>query len=106
MDDDPTLIRVITTPKRDMGGATLEMLGSFAGQARVSLFEATMMGGIKAQLAPRQLELLHVLYEFIVRLPDRAAKEPVATLLDKMMENIHYETYLYDTYDERQAQNK
>ena len=32
--------------------------------------------------------------------------EPAATLLDEMMGGIHYEAYLYDTYDERQAQNK
>jgi len=105
-DDDPAFIRAITTPKRGVGNATLEVLGSFAGQAKVSLFEAAMMGGIEAQLAPRQLEPLRVFCEFIVRLSDRAAKEPAATLLDEMMEGIHYEAYLYDTYDERQAQNK
>jgi ATP-dependent DNA helicase Rep len=105
-DDDPAFIRAITTPKRGVGNATLEVLGSFAGQAKVSLFEAAMMGGIEASLAPRQLEPLRVFCEFIVRLSDRAAKEPASTLLDEMMGGIHYEAYLYDTYDERQAQNK
>ena len=105
-DDDPAFIRAITTPKRGVGNATLEVLGAFAGQAKVSLFEAAMMGGIEAQLGSRQLEPLRVFCEFIVRLSDRAAREAASTLLDEMMEGIHYEAYLYDTYDERQAQNK
>ncbi|HWU85057.1 MAG TPA: UvrD-helicase domain-containing protein, partial [Rhodocyclaceae bacterium] len=57
-DDDPAFIRAITTPRRGIGNTTLEVLGTFAGQAKVSLFEAAMMGGIEAKLQPRQLEPL------------------------------------------------
>ncbi|MBX4145383.1 ATP-dependent DNA helicase Rep, partial [Ralstonia pickettii] len=39
-DDDPAFIRAVTTPRRGIGNTTLEALGSFAGQAKVSLFEA------------------------------------------------------------------
>ncbi len=59
-DDDPAFIRAITTPRRGIGNTTLEVLGTFAGQAKVSLFEAAMMGGIEAKLQPRQLEPLRV----------------------------------------------
>jgi ATP-dependent DNA helicase Rep len=37
-DDDPAFIRAITTPKRGVGQATLEVLGEFAGQWQCSLF--------------------------------------------------------------------
>ena len=105
-DDDPAFIRAVTTPRRGIGNSTLETLGTFAGQAKVSLFEAAMMGGIEARLQPRQLEPLRVFCESIVRLADRAGKEPATVVLDDLMEGIHYEAYLYDTYDERQAQSK
>jgi ATP-dependent DNA helicase Rep len=105
-DDDPAFIRAVTTPRRGVGNTTLEALGSFAGQARVSLFEAVYMGAIEAKLAPRQLEPLRAFCGFVQRLADRAGKAPASVVLDDMMEGIHYEAYLYDAFDERQAQSK
>ncbi|UZN49631.1 UvrD-helicase domain-containing protein [Cupriavidus cauae] len=105
-DDDPAFIRAVTTPRRGVGNTTLEVLGTFAGQAKVSLFEAAMMGGIEGKLQPRQLEPLRTFCEAMVRLADRAARDPATEVLDDLMEGIHYEAYLYDTFDERQAQAK
>lgn len=105
-DDDPAFIRAVTTPRRGIGNATLEVLGTFAGQAKVSLFEAAMMGGIEAKLQPRQLEPLRVFCESMRRLAERAARDPATEVLDDLMEGIHYEAWLYDTFDERQAQSK
>ena len=105
-DDDPAFIRAVTTPRRGVGNTTLEALGSFAGQAKVSLFEAVYMGGAEARLSPRQLEPLRVFCDFIQRIAERADKDPATTVLDDLMEAIHYEAYLYDAFDERQAQSK
>ncbi|MFL9993076.1 UvrD-helicase domain-containing protein [Paraburkholderia sediminicola] len=104
--DDPAFIRAITTPRRGVGNTTLEALGSFAGQAKVSLFEAVYMGGIEARLSPRQIEPMRVFCDFMQRLTDRAEKDAAGTLLDELMDAIHYEAYLYDAFDERQAQSK
>ncbi len=105
-DDDPAFIRAATTPRRGIGNATLETLGAFAGQAKVSLFEAAYMGGAEARLAARQLEPLRVFCDFIQRLAERAPREAASTVLDDLMDAIHYEGYLYDAFDERQAQSK
>ncbi|TAM06637.1 MAG: ATP-dependent DNA helicase Rep [Paraburkholderia sp.] len=105
-DDDPAFIRAITTPRRGVGNTTLEALGSFAGQAKVSLFEAVYMGGIEARLSARQVEPMRVFCDFMQRLAERAEKDPATVVLDDLMEAIHYEAYLYDTFDERQAQSK
>ncbi|WP_413194966.1 UvrD-helicase domain-containing protein [Pararobbsia alpina] len=105
-DDDPAFIRAITTPKRGIGNVTLEALGSFAGQAKVSLFEAVYMGGLEARLTDRQIEPMRAFCDFIQRLAARAETDPATTVLDDMMEGIHYEAYLYDAFDERQAQSK
>jgi ATP-dependent DNA helicase Rep len=104
--DDPAFIRAITTPRRGVGNTTLEALGSFAGQAKVSLFEAVYMGGIEARLSPRQIEPMRAFCDFMQRLTDRAEKDAAGTLLDELMDAIHYEAYLYDAFDERQAQSK
>jgi len=105
-DDDPAFIRAITTPRRGIGNTTLEALGSFAGQAKVSLFEAVYMGGLEARLSPRQIEPMRAFCDFIQRLAERAGKDPATEVIDDMMEGIHYEPYLYDAFDERQAQSK
>ncbi|CAH2773285.1 MAG: ATP-dependent DNA helicase Rep [uncultured Paraburkholderia sp.] len=96
--DDPAFISAITT--------TLETLGAFAGQAKVSLFETVYMGGIEVRLSPRQIESMRVFCDFMQRLTYRAEKDPAGPLLDELMDAIHYEAYLYDAFDERQAQAK
>ncbi|MGI4903338.1 MAG: ATP-dependent helicase, partial [Janthinobacterium lividum] len=105
-DDDPAFIRAVTTPRRGVGNTTLEALGAYAGQAKVSLFEAVYSGGIESRLSARQLEPLRAFCDFIQRLADRAPKEAATVLLDELMDGIHYEAYLYDAFDERMAQKK
>lgn len=106
-DDDPAFIRAITTPKRGVGQATLEVLGAFAGQWQCSLFEAVFKGGIEAKLADRQLTPLREFCHFINRVEAHAHRPGhAAELLDDLMKEIHYEGYLYDNFDDRAAQNK
>jgi ATP-dependent DNA helicase Rep len=112
-DDDPAFIRAVTTPKRGVGQSTLEALGSFAGQWQCSLFEAVYKGGIEAKLADRQLTPLREFCDFINQLEARAIRvgkagsgDNAAQVLDDMMKEINYESYLYDAFDDRQAQGK
>jgi ATP-dependent DNA helicase Rep len=106
-DDDPAFIRAVTTPKRGVGQATLEALGAFAGQWQCSLFEAVFKGGSEAKLTERQLNPLRDFCNFINGLEAHAHRQgQAATLLDDMMKEINYEGYLYDAFDERQAQGK
>ncbi len=106
-DDDPAFIRAVTTPRRGVGQSTLEILGSFAGQWQCSLFEAVFKGGIEALLPERQLRPLREFGNFINHLEMHAHREDQATvLLDDMMKEINYEGYLYDSFDDRQAQGK
>lgn len=112
-DDDPAFIRAVTTPKRGVGQATLEVLGQFAGQWQCSLFEAVYKGGIEAKLPERQLRPLRAFCDFINQLESRAGRkgtsgrgENAAAVLDDMMKEIRYEAYLYDAFDDRQAAEK
>ena len=111
--DDPAFIRAVTTPKRGVGMATLEVLGAFSKQWNCSLFEAAFKGGIEAKLADRQLIPLREFCNFINNLESRASRpgpsgsgENAAAVLDDMMKEISYESYLYDMFDDRAAQSK
>ncbi len=112
-DDDPAFIRAVTTPKRGIGQATLEVLGNFAGQWQCSLFEAVFKGGIEAKMNERQLGPLREFCDFINQLEARASRvgaagsgENAGAVLDDMMKEINYEAYLYDAFDNGQAQSK
>lgn len=106
-EDDPAFIRAITTPKRGVGQSTLQVLGQFAAERRLSLFAAVFELGESSGLAARQLEPLQVFVAYIQRLQQEASKPdggpPASEALENMLEAIQYERYLYDTWEERQA---
>lgn len=106
-DDDPAFIRAITTPKRGVGQTTLQALGQFAAEQKLSLFAAVFEVGQTERLAARQLEPLQVFAAYIQRLQQEASKPdggpPAGEALVDMLEAIQYERYLYDTWEERQA---
>ena len=115
-DDDPAFIRAATTPKRGIGQATLQTLGQYAGERKISLFAALFEQGAESRLNTRQLEPLRTFGEFIVRIQFRAGKtevgekvqaaEPAGDILDDLIGAIQYERYLYDNFDEKPAQSR
>jgi ATP-dependent DNA helicase Rep len=105
-DDDPAFIRAITTPKRGIGNATLEKLGSHAGSRQISLFEAAFEPSIQQLLSAHQYEDLMTFCNFINRIQERSDKDPCAELLDEILRAINYEAWLYDTQESRQAEVK
>ncbi len=64
-DDDSAFLRVINTPKRGVGSATLEKLGLLAQEYSISLLEACHHHALKTALAGRAYKTLSDFYEFI-----------------------------------------
>ncbi len=105
-DDDPAFVRAITTPKRGVGNATLEKLGSYAGSRHLSLFAAAFEHKMEELLSPHHYQDLMMFCNFINRLQERADKDPCAELLDELLRAINYEAWLYDSHESRQAEGK
>lgn len=105
-DDDPAYIRAATTPKRGIGAATLQVLGTYAGERHVSLFAAAFEEGFAQRVAPRQFEPLLEFGQFINRMQERAGRESANLVLPDLLKAIDYETYLYDHEEERVAQTR
>ncbi len=102
-EDDPALIRAVTTPKRGVGPATLTALGQYAGERRQSMFAAMFETGFESRVAARQLVPLREWGDFVNRIVWRAAREPAAQVLDDLMAAIDYRAWLAETCDERTA---
>lgn len=105
-DDDPAFIRAATTPKRGIGAATLQVLGTYAGERHISLFQAAFEEGFAQRVQARQLEPLLEFCEFINRTQQRAEREPAHQVLPDLIKAIDYETFLYDQEEERTAQTR
>jgi ATP-dependent DNA helicase Rep len=105
-DDDPAFIRAVTTPKRGVGGATLEALGQYAGERHISLFAAAFEEGFAHRVTGRQLEPLLEFCEFINRMEWRATREPAQQVIPDLLQAIAYETWLYDHEEPRAAESK
>lgn len=114
-EDDPAFIRAATTPRRGIGQATLQVLGQFAAEQKLSLFAAVFQIALTDRLPERQLEPLQVFAQFIQRIQQRADRvdsdleeheTAVSELLGELLRAIDYERYLYDMFDERPAQTR
>ncbi|NLR75240.1 UvrD-helicase domain-containing protein [Leeia aquatica] len=105
-DDDPAFIRAATTPKRGIGNQTLEKLGSYAAERHLSLFAAVFETGMEQQLASKQYDTLHLFGDFINRLQWRAEREPASVVLQDLLTAIDYETWLFDSEEQRAAEQK
>jgi ATP-dependent DNA helicase Rep len=105
-DDDPAFIRAVTTPKRGIGGSTLEGLGRYAGKRQISLFAALFEAGAASEVPARQLEALREFGAFINRIEYRAAREPANQILQDLLRAIGYEAWLFDSHDVGEAESK
>jgi ATP-dependent DNA helicase Rep len=102
-DDDPAFVRAITTPKRGVGHQTLQQLGQFANQYKLSLFEALFSHSLGSVLSARAVASLHEFGRSINDLQYRArhteGAEDAQRFLMDWLKDIGYEQHLHDQED-------
>jgi ATP-dependent DNA helicase Rep len=102
-DDDPAFLRAVTTPKRGIGHTTLGALGAFAGQWKVSLFEALFSPTLAAALKGKAIDALHEFGRAVNDLQFRAGhatgNDDAKALLLAWLQDIGYEQHLRDGED-------
>ncbi len=57
-DDDNAFLRVVNTPKREIGPSTLEKLGNYANKHNISMYKACEEAALEEDLAPQYAEKL------------------------------------------------
>jgi ATP-dependent DNA helicase Rep len=102
-DDDPAFVRAATTPRRGIGHTTLQQLGNFATQYKISLFEALFSHSLPSAVNARAIDTLHEFGRLINDLEYRArhtiGHEAARTFLADWLRDIGYEQHLYDSED-------
>ncbi len=101
--DDPAFLRAITTPKRGIGHQSLQQLAVFAGQYKLSLFEALFSPSLASVLPARAVGSLHEFGRYVNDLEFRARHtrgvEAAGGFLKDWLVEIGYEKHLYDDAD-------
>ncbi len=96
-DDDNAFLRIVNTPKREIGPVTLEKLGCYANMRGKSLFEASFELGLEQHLSGRGLESLRRFTSWIVQISDNAERGNTVEAVRSLVRDIHYEDWLYET---------
>ncbi|WCG82909.1 DNA helicase Rep [Pectobacterium sp. A5351] len=95
-DDDSAFLRIVNTPKREVGPATMKKLGEWAGQRNKGLFSASFDLGLSQSLTGRGLESLQRFTQWLAEIARLAEREPVAAVRD-LIHGLDYESWLYET---------
>ncbi len=95
-DDDPAFLRVINTPRREIGPGTLEKLGQYASRRHCSLFAATFELGLGEVLPQRAILRLQRFTDWLRELHLRQDERPAAELAREIVAAIDYAGWLHE----------
>ena len=96
-DDDTSFLRVVNTPKRGIGPATLEKLGNYANMRQQSLFAASFELGLEQTLQGEKLQVLQQFTRWLVELDDQSRRGDPLEAVRQIIRDINYEDWLYET---------
>lgn len=95
-DDDAAFLRIVNTPKREIGTATLQKLGELAQEKHISLFEAIFEFELMQRVTPKAYDALQKFGRWIVELNDQSLRSDPETAVRSLLSSLHYEEYLYE----------
>ena len=107
-DDDTAFLRIINTPKRGIGSASLEKLGLFAQEYSISLLSACSHAGLKNALGAKAANTLQDFSEFVERFTrDLYENTDPIPLIRQMIEETGYLDYIKgDSKTPQQKKNR
>ncbi len=105
-DDDNAFLRIINTPRRQIGTSTLEALGSYAGQRQISLFSAIEEVGLACHIAEKNLERLLRFSHWLKQVSQNCASNDPVAAVREMITDIDYSGWLHQNSPSGKAAEK
>ena len=105
-DDDSAFLRVINTPRREIGTTTIEALAAHAGDRQVPLRSALADLGLAERLPTRALNRLHEFSAWLDGLARFADTHPPAETLQRLLDDIDYRDWLRQTSSSEKVADK
>ncbi|MDL5598801.1 DNA helicase Rep [Bacillus subtilis] len=93
-DDDNAFLRVINVPRREIGSTTLEKLGNYATERKISMYAAADEIGLAEHLDSRYTERLQRFKRFMDKVRQQCAESDPIAALRSMVMDIDYENWI------------
>jgi ATP-dependent DNA helicase Rep len=94
-DDDNALLRIINTPRRQIGPTTLEKLGNYANQRGLSLYAAIDEIGLSASMPDNNLKRLKNFKQWIEGVSKHVYQSNPVTAINEMLNDADYLGWLH-----------
>jgi ATP-dependent DNA helicase Rep len=105
-DDDNAFLRVINTPRRQIGTSTLEALGSYASQRELSLLTAINELGLQSHIADKNLDRLRRFSQWLTQVEHNCMHNDPIAAVREMIEDIDYVGWLHQNSPSSKAADK
>ncbi len=94
--DDAAFLRIINTPRRELGPTTLEKLGAYANERHISLFDACGELGLQQRLSDKSMLRLRKFCEWINETGRKIEREDTFKVIHQLLEHINYQQWLQE----------
>ncbi len=101
-EDDSAFLRIVNTPRREIGPKTIQKLGDWANQRNKSLYQASFDLGLEQSLTGKGLEALQKFTQWVANITHLAEREPLSAVRD-LLHGMDYESWLYETSNSTKA---
>lgn len=106
-DDDTAFLRIVNTPRREIGPTTLEKLAQYASERGISLMAASSEFGVKEFLTDRVWKKLTGFTQWIEKVAEDAERGNPVQVARSMLEEIGYELWLFEQCkDDKKAERR
>ncbi|MDR2226898.1 MAG: DNA helicase Rep [Providencia sp.] len=95
-EDDSAFLRIVNTPRREIGPKTIQKLGEWANQRGKSLYQTSFDLGLEQTLKGKGLEALQRFTQWMDSIVRTSEREPLIAVRDLLRE-MDYESWLYET---------
>ena len=93
--DDAAFLRIVNTPRREIGPSTIEKLGEYAAKRNTSLVSAISEMGLEQSLMPKALDRLRRFSHWLDTVTRNAYTGDAIAAIKEMVNDIEYEAYLH-----------
>lgn len=97
--DDAAFLRVINTPKRGVGDASLKALGNYAQERGQSLYACCDHLALQEHVSEKPRAALYSFKQWLLTIKHRCANEPLTQVLREMIDDSGYEAHVYEQCD-------
>jgi ATP-dependent DNA helicase Rep len=106
-DDDNAFLRIVNTPRREIGPGTMQKLAEFAAPRSLGLFAACFEDDLQEQLGNRAASRLTGFSRMITEFADRAERENPIQVIRELVSEINYFMWLEDSSaDDKAAERR